>query len=99
MHLQIQNAARADLLARDAFSACALIRLHKIAQLFRVEALGQRGGADQIAEHDGELAAFGVGADGASFSGRACLDGWGAGRRLASVQLCGRFEKLLTVPE
>ena len=45
---------------RDDLAAGALIRLHQIAQFLRVEALGQRGGAHQIAEHDGELAALGV---------------------------------------
>src|SRR5262249_30616686 len=39
----------------DDSATSALIRLHQIAQLFRVEPGGELGRANQIAEHDGEL--------------------------------------------
>ncbi len=45
----------------DHTSAGALIGLHQIAQFLWVKPLGQRGGADEIAEHDSELAPLGFG--------------------------------------
>jgi hypothetical protein len=47
-------------IAADHFSACRLIRPHHLAPFFRIKLLGERGRAYQVAEHDGELAAFPV---------------------------------------
>src|SRR5215472_8487787 len=43
----------------DLLSAAAVIRADDLAHVLGVEASGERGRADEIAEHDGELAALG----------------------------------------
>ncbi len=45
----------------DDLRAAPVVGVHDLAQVFRIELLGERGGPDQIAEHDGELAALRVG--------------------------------------
>ena len=49
---------------RDHLGAGALIGADDLAQVFRIETRGERGRADQIAEHDGQLTALGLGAGG-----------------------------------
>jgi hypothetical protein len=48
------------IVALDDFSTGRLIGTHHIPVLFGIESAGECGGIDQVAEHDGELAAFGV---------------------------------------
>ena len=49
-----------SLVARHHFVARFAVGLHQLAQFLGVEALGQRGGTHQIAEHHGELAPLSV---------------------------------------
>ena len=46
--------------AADLLPARRLVRYHDLAQIFGVEALRKAGGIDQIAEHEGQLAPFGL---------------------------------------
>jgi hypothetical protein len=45
----------------DDFGDCAVVRGDDLAQIFRIESHGERGRADQIAEHHRQLPAFGLG--------------------------------------
>ena len=45
--------------ARHHIAAGALVGLHQVAQVLRVELLGQRAGTDQVAEHDRDLPPLG----------------------------------------
>ena len=62
-----------------------------LAQIFRVQAPGQLGGADEITEHHGEMAAFRSGRPG----GESSRSG-GTGTRLAVAKLGDSFKELLT---
>jgi hypothetical protein len=46
--------------AGDHLGADALVRAHMLTELFGIETAGERGRADEIAKHDGELPPLGV---------------------------------------
>ena len=49
-----------SIVALDHFGTHLLICPHHIPVVFGIESAGECGGVHQVAEHDGELAAFGV---------------------------------------
>src|SRR6516225_3920343 len=81
----------------DLLGAAAMIRADDLAHVLGVEASGERGRADEIAEHDGELAAFGVVLGGAA--GRRNSLGWRCSRTRIGAQRGDGIEQLTSVPD
>jgi hypothetical protein len=83
-------------LARDDLAAGALVALHQRAQVFGVQTLRQRGGADQVAEHHGDLAPLGLRV---GRRGECCRSGRRAARRARRAQLARGPRQLDAVAE
>src|SRR3989442_353971 len=80
--------------ALDHLRAGGLIGADDLPQVFRIKLTGERGGVHEVAEHDGELAAFGLWRGGCG-RGRSWLEQGNLrdGRRECRCWLGGRWQR------